>query len=181
LYSSDLGRAFATAERISAANGCPVSSEPRLRERALGIFQGLNESEIEERHPNEWSRFLGRDPDYRIPDGESARDRVDRTNDVLSDLGKRHAGETILFVTHGGILDALFRLVVGLPLDAPRQFRIWNAGINLISRTVHAAAGPSDTGRLGSGGPASPTGGGWMIELWGDTGAILQDQVLDDT
>lgn len=188
LYSSDLGRARKTAQRIAEATGCPVTLEPRLRERGLGIFEGLDEAEISSRYPEEWRRFLTRDPDYCVPNGESSRDRVVRSRAVLEEVAARHPGSTIVLVTHGGILDGIFRFIVGLPLERPRQFKIWNAGINLISRpAANGTPGPngttpsSDTGGLGSGGPASAAGDGWMIELWGDTGALLSEEVLDDT
>lgn len=181
LYSSDLGRAFKTAERIARTTGCEIITEPRLRERHLGIFQGLVEGEIRERYPDEWSQFLSRDPDYRIPKGESSRDRVVRSRSLLDELARRHAGETVLLVTHGGILDAMFRLVTGLPLDEPRQFKIWNAGINIISKSDRSSSITSDTGPLSSGGPASALTDGWMIELWGDTGSLASGEALDDT
>ena len=181
LYSSDLGRAYGTAERISAATGSEIIPEKRLRERNLGVFQGLVEEEIRERYPSEWEQFLRRDPDYRIPEGESSRDRVVRTKQLLDEVAERHPGGCVLLVTHGGILDGIFRLVTGLPIELPRQFKIWNAGINVISLPAHTTAASSDTGRLASGGPASAPSLGWMIELWGDTGSIISDTVLDDT
>ena len=39
IYSSDLGRAWATAERITACHDLEIHTDPRLRERHLGIFQ----------------------------------------------------------------------------------------------------------------------------------------------
>ena len=46
LYSSDLGRAVQTAEEIAALTGHEIVTDARLRERHLGIFQGLNGDEI---------------------------------------------------------------------------------------------------------------------------------------
>jgi probable phosphoglycerate mutase len=181
LYSSDLGRAFKTAKRIAATNGCEITPEPRLRERNLGIFQGMTEGEILDRYPEEWERFRSMEPDYRIPDGESSRDRIIRSKSLLDEVAVRHSGGTVLFVTHGGILDGIFRLVTGLPLDLPRQFKIWNAGVNIISRVAPGSNDAADTGPLFSGGPASAPADGWMIELWGDTGSLSSGDVLDDT
>lgn len=160
LYSSDLGRALGTAKRIGQATDCPIIPEPRLRERALGVFEGLDTVQIRSRYPEEWERFTSRDPDFRVPRGESSRERVERTRSLLEEVAETHAGGTVLLVTHGGILDAVFRLVVGLPLETPRTFKIWNAGLNLISRTA---------------------GEPWMIELWGDTGSLVDGATLDDT
>ena len=41
LYASDLGRAVETAQRIAVSTGHRFALEPGLRERHLGLFQGL--------------------------------------------------------------------------------------------------------------------------------------------
>src|ERR1051325_10264843 len=41
LYSSDLGRARQTAESIAVRTGQEIRFDDRLRERHLGVFQGL--------------------------------------------------------------------------------------------------------------------------------------------
>ena len=46
LYSSDLGRAVQTAQEIANVTGHAIVTDARLRERHLGIFQGLNAEEI---------------------------------------------------------------------------------------------------------------------------------------
>ncbi len=46
LYSSDLGRAVQTAKAIADLTGHEIVTDARLRERHLGIFQGLNAEEI---------------------------------------------------------------------------------------------------------------------------------------
>lgn len=172
IYSSDLGRAVKTAQALARRIGLSILPEPRVRERNLGVFQGLTEPEVTERYPDEWQRFLTRDPDYRMPGGESSRDRVVRSAPVLDELGERHAGEVVVLVTHGGILDGLFRLVTGIPLEAPRKFKIWNGGINILSRSSVAEDEAQDTGGLSSGGPAG-SGNGWMVDVWGYTGRIV--------
>src|SRR5205809_708167 len=54
LYSSDLGRAVQTAEMIAAVTGHEIVTDARLRERNLGVFQGLNGDEIKEKFPEEY-------------------------------------------------------------------------------------------------------------------------------
>ena len=53
LYSSDLGRAVQTAMSVADLTGHEVVTDARLRERHLGIFQGLNADEILRRFPEE--------------------------------------------------------------------------------------------------------------------------------
>ena len=46
LYSSDLLRTQKTAKPVSLGTGCQVELDVRLREKNLGIFEGLNVPEI---------------------------------------------------------------------------------------------------------------------------------------
>src|SRR6266516_4712814 len=61
LYSSDLGRARHTAEIIANKTGHRLLLDTRLRERHLGMFQGLVQSEIEEKFPDEYRLFKSGD------------------------------------------------------------------------------------------------------------------------
>ena len=46
IYSSELVRAWLTAEPLAACVGVPIVAETRLRERSFGIFEGLTLDEI---------------------------------------------------------------------------------------------------------------------------------------
>ena len=52
LYSSDLGRAAATARIIGSACDVPVRLDATLRERHMGVLQGLDPQEIGDRFPD---------------------------------------------------------------------------------------------------------------------------------
>ena len=52
---------------------------------------------------------------------------------ALTDLAESHRGERLLIVTHGGVLDMLWRTVHDLPLDGYRQCAIPNAGLNHVA------------------------------------------------
>lgn len=132
IYSSDLSRAMTTAQAAANQVGIPVTPVPELRERDCGIFQGLTQDEALENHEEGYSRYRGRDPDYAIPGGESLREVADRVTDVLHRLAELHEGETILVVSHGGVLDIAHRLAAGKPLETPRDFTISNAAVNWI-------------------------------------------------
>ena len=47
----------------------------------------------------------------------------------------RHEGPTLAVVTHGGVLDMLYRTVHGLPLHGPRTCAIPNTGLNRLRVT----------------------------------------------
>jgi len=72
------------------------------------------------------------DPDYTLPEGESVRRFHARVVGALQALAARHAGQRLAVVTHGGVLDMLYRTVHGLPLAGNRRCEIPNAGINRL-------------------------------------------------
>ncbi len=156
LLSSDLGRALQTASAIAMRTGHEIVVEPRLRERRMGIFQGLTPAEVQARYPEEYARFRTHDPDYIIPDGESTRQLFERSVACFTELATRHAGLTLATVTHGGVLAMLYRHARAMPLEAPRDFSLHNTGVN---RFRH---------RLGA----------WELQSWGNIGHL--DVALDD-
>jgi probable phosphoglycerate mutase len=145
LYSSDLGRARQTAETIALATGHAIVFDERLRERGFGVFEGLTVAEIEERHPDVCARWRSRDPDYVIPGGESTSGAHARIIACFEELAGRHGAETIAVVSHGLVLDALYRHAAGIPLHAPRTLKLLNGSLNIF----YCAGGSWRTGLLG--------------------------------
>lgn len=130
LYSSDLMRARDTAHAIAQRTGREIVLDERLRERRFGIFEGLTYAEMSERHPEAFERFQSRDPDYVIPGGECAREFHLRVLACLTEIAERHEGEQVAVVTHGLVLDALYRAAHGLTLEVPRPVPLLNASLN---------------------------------------------------
>lgn len=146
LYSSDSGRALQTAACIAQSTGRQVRTDPRLRERHLGIFQNHLKTDLKRKFPADFRCFKSGGADEVIPQGESARQAADRSNGCLEELARRHGAETIVVVAHGGTLSALLRHTLGIPLDAPRGFERPNASWNVFGFD----------------------GGRWFLHTWGD-------------
>ena len=132
VYSSDLGRALETAHALAREAGVPVQPQIALRERAFGIFEGLTFAEIEQRFPDEARRWRQRDAGFGPQGGETLTEFYARAVAAVADLAARHRGQHIAVVTHGGVLDALYRAATRIPLDAPRTWQVGNASINRL-------------------------------------------------
>lgn len=133
VYCSDLSRARQTAEPIAQALGLGVSVEPALRERGFGSFEGLTHEELKREHPQAYARWQQRDLSYQMPGGgESLAELRGRVLAQMQVLARRHPGQTVAAVTHGGVLDAVYRISAGLEVDAPRNFELRNASINRV-------------------------------------------------
>lgn len=156
IYSSDLQRAYRTA-LPATDDPARIVREPRLRERHLGVLQGLNGAQALEQQPAAWKAFKARDHDAVLEGGESLGQFSRRTVDFLEEARARHTGGRVLIVTHGGLLDAAYRHATGMLLAAARDFPIYNASINVLCHD----------------------GDGWRVDSWGDVSHLPRS--LDDT
>jgi probable phosphoglycerate mutase len=87
LYSSDHRRATDSAEILMRAlEGAELIFDERLRERAIGFFQGLTVPEIHGWYPDAYRELL-RDPEnFRMPLGESLADVRERVCQALDEI-----------------------------------------------------------------------------------------------
>ena len=150
VYSSDLQRALVTAQALVAATGAPLHTNPLLRERGFGRFEGHLYAEIDRDWPEEAERWRRREAGFGPGGGEVLQAFYSRCVDTVCALADKHSGETIAIVAHGGVLDCLYRAAVGLALDAPRSWQLGNATINrlLFNGEGLALVGWNDTGHL---------------------------------
>jgi len=168
VVSSDLGRARQTAEAIVRARHADGSggatalrTDPQLRERCYGGFEGLLYSEIAARFPREFAAWQARNVNATLPSGrnvgETFRQFYDRATAAILGHAARHPGRTLALVAHGGVLECAYRAALGLPLETPRDFKVHNASINRFAL---------EQGQL-------------RLVSWGET-SHLQHAVLDD-
>lgn len=132
LYSSDLRRAMETAQAIARRVRSAAIPEPRLRERSFGRYEGRTFVEVEHEAPEHALRWRRRDPDYAPPGGESLLSLRERIAGTVDDLAARAAGELIVLVAHGGVMDVLYRLATRQHLQAARTWQLPNAAINRL-------------------------------------------------
>jgi len=120
IVSSDLARAMQTALPLARQHGLRVQLEQALRERSFGVFQGFTYAHIERHWPDDSARWRARDPTFAPPGGESLEAFYARCRAVADRLVEGHAGRTVVWVTHGGVLDCLHRAAQG-PAALARQ------------------------------------------------------------
>ena len=157
IYSSDLVRAYRTATPVARRQ--PIARAPQLRERHLGVLQGLTTAEAERDQPHACRIWRERQGDAALSGGESLAQFHSRVVHFIQNVCHEHSAGRLLLVTHGGVLDAVYRHAVGMPLGAARDFPILNASVNVIR--------------------VAP--GGWSIESWGEVSHLPDTLALDDT
>jgi probable phosphoglycerate mutase len=135
IYTSDLLRALETAQAVARASGDAIVTETGLRERGFGVFEGLSYAQINERWPELAARWRKRDPDFGAPGGETLNQFYGRSIATATRLAALHPGQTIALVSHGGVMDCLYRAAARVALDAPRSWQLGNAAINRLLYT----------------------------------------------
>lgn len=124
LYSSDITRAWQTAETIGGALGLTPIAMPELREIDVGQWEGLTPEELYRRFPDHMAEYR-RDPARTVRlGGESYAQLQARALVALNQIQERHAqGEIVVAVSHGGTIRALLCHVIGL--DLANFGRMW--------------------------------------------------------
>lgn len=123
LYTSDLARAQATAQRIAASLQIAPQPCAALREVDMGVWTGMTYAQLAEDDPERLAAWI-RDPEQVAPPGgETAAALRERIQQALGQQLARHAetvgaqGQRIAWVTHGGVIGALLCDLLGVPVS----------------------------------------------------------------
>ena len=108
VYCSPLLRAKHTMEIVNS-NKFPVIYDERLMERDAGV---MTNKPIENIDLSIWYNL---DIDAVYGGSESFKEVVARVKSFLDEIKEKHKGDTLLLVTHGGVMRALEVIIYGYP------------------------------------------------------------------
>lgn len=140
LVVSDLLRTRQTVEPLAGLWQQDAQTEALWREQAFGVIEGLTFEEVRERYPDIVQGWRSRDPDFAPDGGESRTQFHARVMQAVGQLVERFAqgqGGMPVVVSHGGVLDMIYRSATGQDLAGPRQCVIPNAGLNHVRTDGH--------------------------------------------
>lgn len=133
VYTSSLARAVQTAEIVAGALGVGVRVREGLQELTVGAFEG----QLDDMAPfAETFRAWGSgDLTATYDGGESAERVIDRMRTTLESIVDLHRGETVVVISHGGVMRvALPRFVSNLPDNHAASLEIANgASVELLA------------------------------------------------
>lgn len=113
ILTSGLGRARETAEIINEMLGLPLHADPRLAEQDWGEWTGLTKGELKQVF-KKVKQQEKRGFQFCPPGGESRDEVLMRACDALIDFSVEHPGESVLVITHNGVLKCLTYVLSGL-------------------------------------------------------------------
>jgi probable phosphoglycerate mutase len=132
LVCSDLLRTRQTALPAALSLGMLAVNDQALREQNFGVVDGMRAQDIQTQYPQAWRDWTAFDADFAFEGGESTRDFHGRVMAALRHLADTRHGQRLLVVTHGGVLDMVYRTALDLSLSGPRQSVIPNGAINRV-------------------------------------------------
>ncbi|MEV6278622.1 histidine phosphatase family protein [Nocardia sp. NPDC051832] len=115
VVSSPLRRCRETAAAAARGLGLEVRIDERLREADFGVWEGLTFTEVRERYPDELAAWLRSPTAVPGGTGEPLASVAHRVESWRDELLARHAGQTVLIVSHVAPLRTLVRLALGAP------------------------------------------------------------------
>jgi broad specificity phosphatase PhoE len=130
VFSSDLSRAYHTALAIAKPKGLEIIKDARLREMALGDFEGLTRTELDERFPEEVESWYASD-DFAPPKGESRNQTFARAFEAWQEMIAYEQYETILVLSHGGTMRQLLKKIIPSQMEG---IRFGNTAISLLEK-----------------------------------------------
>ncbi len=119
VWTSTYARAVQTAEIAAAHLRVPVTTREGLREFSVGSLAG---SRADDPFADTYRAWLDGDLERRLPGGETGAELRFRMHHVLHEIAERHPGETVLAVSHGGLMRLTLPLIVTRePADPPAR------------------------------------------------------------
>ena len=136
VIASPLQRASKTASIIGEITQAPVDFDPALMEWDNGLLAGLRKDEAAVRFPLPDG---GRKPHDTLADTESLiafRARAETFwSRFMKDYVEPQRYKRVALVSHGGMINMLFRSFLALPMDNDVMFSTGDTGIHLLSIT----------------------------------------------
>jgi broad specificity phosphatase PhoE len=133
IYSSDVRRALQTARAIAEAHGLEPILDPGLRERKAGEFEGVPVADVLNRYPTVWEDRAADYWGWSPPGGETFQQVLDRAMDAVERLRRRHGEETVVAVSHMGVVRALISRLAGIPLESTYDTPFPSTGVSIFT------------------------------------------------
>lgn len=133
-YSSDLSRAYVTAKTIAAKHaGLEVKQIPALREINFGKWQYMMLAEIADKYTEDYAAWKTGDCYTRPTGGECMAEVGKRACAAAWDIARKHAGGTVLVVSHNGAMRMLQCDWLGISFEQMNQAKgVKNVGVYVM-------------------------------------------------
>jgi alpha-ribazole phosphatase len=99
----------------------------------------MNYEEVEANWRDEVTTWYGDPENFSPPGGETMLQMSKRIQSALDELKSKHKDETVLIVSHGGTIQILLCMLLGVELNRYWQFHVMQASLTVIQFYEDAA------------------------------------------
>ena len=130
IYASTLTRAKQTAGHLSEKTGISIVFDENLMEFNNGLLAGLSRAVVREKYPEVPDLPI----DKAVYGQESQVEFRQRAENALARiLSEAKPDETVAIVSHGGMINQLYRSLFEMPIDCKFFFNTADTGIHIWS------------------------------------------------
>lgn len=132
LYTSDLRRAVETAAILAGELGFEPIPDERLRERSVGLWQGLTLDEMKLWFADAYNAMMSDVDGYRLPNGESRADVRERMRKAFDEIIGMDGHATVGILSHTTAIKVLLADII--PGYNPIDIGLDNTSVTTIKR-----------------------------------------------
>lgn len=132
IYTSDLIRAYNTAEIISKKINKPLVANESIREINFGLWEGLTIQEIKKRYKNEYFTWLKEPDKLNIEGLENLMTLQKRAMKYVNEILLENNGKNIAIVSHGAILKTIILGLLGIDISHYKNITLSNVSLSII-------------------------------------------------
>ena len=136
IFSSPLKRAHLTALKIAQPHNLTPVILPELIEINFGNWEGQSLKMLEAERPLDFKRWKS-DPFFNPPDGAETWHEITARLEHAINIIKSSGCERVIAVTHGGIIRAIFAILLGLSPHAVWNIEVFNCSLSCIEINPH--------------------------------------------
>jgi broad specificity phosphatase PhoE len=136
-YTSPLLRAFQTATILAAPHDITPIIIDDLTECDVGEWEGLDWETIQKRDGERYRRYMSNPARFGYPGGESFAQVHERSARVFDSIWEKHAGQSVLVVSHHVVNRTYLAELLGLKVERAREVELANCGVSIIDRIGH--------------------------------------------
>lgn len=130
IYASTLTRAKQTAVHLSEKTGITIAFDENLMEFNNGLLAGLPRAVVREKYPEVPDLPI----DKAVYGQESQVEFRQRAENALARvISEAQVDETVAIVSHGGMINQLYRSLFEMPVDCKFFFNTADTGIHIWS------------------------------------------------
>ncbi|QYK67247.1 histidine phosphatase family protein [Paenibacillus sp. S02] len=140
IYSSPSQRAARTASIIKGNRSIDITLDDHLYELDIAGWDGRTRDDVAQADPILFEQFTNHPELFHPAQGENFQDLQKRVITFVTSIQVKHVEETILIVSHSGVIKMILDFVESKPLSEYRNRRsIPNGSLSIVSIEEHGA------------------------------------------